>query len=391
MALEKLNIGTQSNYFLQLVASLLKNIKIKSICERVVLMRNVTKYQLKEVFLTVILFFLIFLTNILLSNVEDFPFTRLIVGVIIFLFLFSVYEISWGKKLRRYLHEPLYLIITVIYYYAIFSVLMVSFIYVTLYFKTSLTFSEVISQNIFELIPGYIRPMFFYFFIFLTLRFLLLQLKTKTLQGIAKNYLFRKPGETISDLRIFMFMDLISSTTYAERLGYSNYSRFIKDIYRELDEFVLETKGAIYQYVGDEVVVVWPFKEGIQNVNCIRFFALFEERILELKEYFLNNYGIFPQFKAGYHYGEVAIAEIGGMLRNDIAFHGDTVNTTARICAKCSELKESILISKDLIKQLSPLSKKFQYELKGTYQLKGKKLETEIFRIYDYDSLKKAV
>ena len=61
----------------------------------------------------------------------------------------------------------------------------------------------------------------------------------------------------VADNRIFMFMDLIDSTSYAEKLGYIKYSKFIIDVYKELDEYVLETKGHIYQYVGDEVVIVW--------------------------------------------------------------------------------------------------------------------------------------
>ena len=185
-------------------------------------------------------------------------------------------------------------------------------------------------------------------------------------------------------------MDLISSTSYAEKLGYSKYSSFIKDIYRELDEFVLETKGNIYQYVGDEVVIVWPLNEGIQNVNCVRFFMLFEKRIAELKVYFQSNYGIYPKFKAGFHYGEVAIAEIGGILRKDIAFHGDTVNTTARICSKCSELKEKMLFSGDLVNKLILENKEIVYESIGAYQLKGKKLVTELFKINNEDIIKKA-
>ena len=215
---------------------------------------------------------------------------------------------------------------------------------------------------------------------YLTIRFLVDQLKARTLKGIAKKFFWGKPGIPIMDTKIFMFMDLVSSTTYAEKLGYFKYSKFIRDIYKEIDEFVLATDGIIYQYVGDEVVIVWSLEDGLKNNNCLKFIHLFRERINELANYFMTQYDIIPEFKAAFHYGEVAISEIGGVLRRDIAFHGDTVNTTARICSKCRDLNEKILISGELAEQLST-DDKIEFESIGKFILKGKKFETELFRI----------
>ena len=272
---------------------------------------NIGRYQLKKVFSTIGFFLLIIMIHILLSDIEDFPLLRSIVGVIVFSLFVSLFETFLVKKLQKYLRASTLLMVSVFYYSFIFFLLLLSFIYVNLIFKDNHTLQEAFSVNILEMIPGNIQYMLFYLFIFLTIRSLMQILKMKSLPGVNKNFFWRKPNESISDTRIFMFMDLISSTSYAEKLGYSNYSRFIKDIYSEMDEYVLETKGNVYQYVGDEVVVVWTLKEGIKNLNCLRFFMLFEERMLEMKKYFFSEYGIFPKFKAGFHYGEVAIAEGG--------------------------------------------------------------------------------
>ena len=352
--------------------------------------KNVTRYQLKEIYSSIIFFMLISVINIFLGNPADFPVLRLIIGSVIFSLLVSAYEMYWSKKLEKYLRASSLLIVSIFYYSFIFFCMMLSSIYITLIFKDGFSVREAMLFNVTDLIPENFRYMLFYLFVFLTIHTLIRQLKIRTLHGVVKHFFFKKRSGPIRDTRIFMFMDLISSTSYAEKLGYSKYSSFIKDIYRELDEFVLETKGNIYQYVGDEVVIVWPLNEGIQNVNCVRFFMLFEKRIAELKVYFQSNYGIYPKFKAGFHYGEVAIAEIGGILRKDIAFHGDTVNTTARICSKCSELKEKMLFSGDLVNKLILENKEIVYESIGAYQLKGKKLVTELFKINNEDIIKKA-
>jgi len=72
-----------------------------------------------------------------------------------------------------------------------------------------------------------------------------------------------------------------------------------------------------------------------------------------------------------------------GIIKREIAYHGDVINTTARIQEQCNTFNSSLLIS-DKIK--SDLSEKthFSINFKGEIPLKGKKLPVGI-----YDVLKK--
>jgi len=65
---------------------------------------------------------------------------------------------------------------------------------------------------------------------------------------------------------------LKSSTTIAEKLGNIQYSKFLKDFFYDLTEAILLSKGEVYQYVGDEIVVTWPFSTGIKYSRCIYCF-----------------------------------------------------------------------------------------------------------------------
>ena len=58
-----------------------------------------------------------------------------------------------------------------------------------------------------------------------------------------------------------------------------------------------------------------------------------------------------PEFKAGFHFGKVTTGEIG-VIKKDIIFTIDVLNTTARIQGLCNTYKVDILISGDLIKEL---------------------------------------
>ncbi|MFA8343036.1 MAG: adenylate/guanylate cyclase domain-containing protein [Rhodothermaceae bacterium] len=341
----------------------------------------VTKYRIKEIIYTLIFFFVFFIVIITTNDFKDIAFINLLAGVTLFSIMVIFYELLLSKKIYTYLGTPYQILFGFIYTAIVFAVTAMFLVYIDLIFNKELTIDEIQKIDIYKTLPKNIYTIVFSFFMFLTIRYLLVQFRTRIIKGTVKKYIFKRIDEPVKDVRIFMFMDLISSTSYAEKLGYSKYSNFIQDIYKELDEFVLETNGDIYQYVGDEVVIVWSLKSGLKDLNALKFYYLFENRLNELREYFEKNYNVFPSFKAGYHYGEVAIAEVGGILRRDIAFHGDAVNTTARICSKCTRLKEQVLISGDLVSKFKLSIDQNNFESVGVFRLKGKKVETELFRI----------
>lgn len=83
-------------------------------------------------------------------------------------------------------------------------------------------------------------------------------------------------------------------------------------------------------------------------------------------------------FKAGIHFGEVTIGEIGA-LKREIVFTGDVLNTTARIQSLCNELGAELLISSAL-KALLPQSG-YQYRSKGEIELNGRNKNEDLFSV----------
>jgi adenylate cyclase len=177
--------------------------------------------------------------------------------------------------------------------------------------------------------------------------------------------------------KIFMFLDLKDSTTIAEALGHMKYSHFIKDFFDDL-EVVHEYGTEVYQYIGDEAVLVWDH-EAANVSNCVKAFYAFEDRLQERKEYYLSKHGYAPSFKAGVNAGEVIAVEIGD-LRRDIAYHGDTVNTAARIQGQCNDLQVSFLTSEVLLPEIEALSA-YETREKGEILLKGKQKRVAIHEI----------
>lgn len=177
--------------------------------------------------------------------------------------------------------------------------------------------------------------------------------------------------------RIFMFLDLKDSTQHAEKLGHIKYSRLIQDCFNDLG-VVIENEAEIYQYVGDEVILTWQTKNGLRNQNCINAFYSFKNQLLKKQEYYLEKYNCNPIFKAGLNEGIVTVTEVG-KYKKEIAFHGDTINTAARIQAKCNEFNQELLISENLKSKLESTS--IEFELMGNVSLKGKEKEVKIFAV----------
>lgn len=185
---------------------------------------------------------------------------------------------------------------------------------------------------------------------------------------------FYEPKE---EPRIFMFLDLQSSTTLAEQLGHERYSTMIQDCFNDLG-VVVEHATEIYQYVGDEAVLTWKLPKGLSNQNCLQAFFRFKKQIQQKASYYQERYGCVPFFKAGLHYGQVMATEIG-KFKKEIAYHGDAINTTARIQGQCNHFQEELLISEDLKKLVENPNFNFRYLDK--IHLKGKQSQIAIFGV----------
>ncbi len=198
-------------------------------------------------------------------------------------------------------------------------------------------------------------------------------------QGVLKNFLIGRYHQAREEERIFMFLDMKSATTIAEKLGHVRYYQLLNEYYADITEAIIQTSGQIYQYVGDEVVVSWKLKDGIKGNNCLRCFFTIKDIFSDRSEEYIREFGLVPGFKAGIHYGKVTTGEIG-VVKKEIIFTGDVSNTTARIQSICNAHGVDILISNDLFFKLNTGD---EYTLKEIEkcELKGKDKKVDILSI----------
>lgn len=227
--------------------------------------------------------------------------------------------------------------------------------------------------------PALVRYLFWLLVVLGTL--IVLLVNDKYGPGVFWDFLLGKYFHPKREERIFMFMDLRSSTTIAEKLGEQLYFNFLKDIFQHSTASILDAKGEIYQYVGDEIVISWKMHAGVDNANCLNCFFEIQEALRLKTSYYKKTYdGIVPEFKAGLHYGYVVAGEIG-VVKRDIVFSGDVLNTAARIQQKCNELGVNILLSNYLLDKLILQIDAFEPKRIGDMELRGKEQKVMLYTL----------
>ncbi len=195
------------------------------------------------------------------------------------------------------------------------------------------------------------------------------------------NHILGRYHNPVQEERIFMFLDIKGSTTIAEAIGDDRYHRFLNDFFYDITPSIIESKGEIYQYVGDEVVVTWAKNRGLSGANCLKCYFSARGAIEHARDRYEKKYGHVPAFKAGYHVGNVTAGLIGDIKR-DIVFNGDTVNTAARIRSECTAVKRDLLLSGQLLRQMS-FPDYLTIENMGRIKLRGREEEIELHSIME--------
>ncbi len=205
--------------------------------------------------------------------------------------------------------------------------------------------------------------------------------------GVLWNWMTGKYYTPREEELVFMFLDMKDSTTIAESLGALKFSALVRDFFRDLSAPLQESKGRVSHYIGDEAVIYWKPENAIKQAGCIAFFFAFKKSLLSRNDYYQKTYGLTPEFKAGLHIGPVVATEVGD-VKSEIVFHGDVLNTTARIESMCNELNAEFLVSKVLADRVAMPVGVSKADL-GAVHLKGKSEQVDLASFFVISSARR--
>jgi adenylate cyclase len=178
--------------------------------------------------------------------------------------------------------------------------------------------------------------------------------------------------------QLFLFIDMVSSTSHAETLGDYRFSRLIQDSFSMLADTVSDNDAEIYRYMGDAVLIHWPLDQGIKHDRCMNIYFEFCQQLKWQSHYFEQQYGFVPKFKAAAHCGQV-VAAVVGVHKQEISFFSDVLNTLARLQDQCNPLGQRMLLSGDVVHRLEQQNSQYQLTDLGPITLKGKQHPIEVF------------
>jgi adenylate cyclase len=180
--------------------------------------------------------------------------------------------------------------------------------------------------------------------------------------------------------RLFLYIDMVASTTHAESLGDYRFSRLIQDCFSLLSETITNNDAEIYRYMGDAVLIHWPLSQGIINDRCMNVYFEFSQQLNWQRRYFEEQYGFVPKFKAAAHCGQV-VAAVVGVQKQEISFFSDVINTLARLQDQCNPLGQRMLLSGALVARLENDHSEYQLTNLGPVKLKGKQHSIEVYGV----------
>ncbi|MGO8909439.1 MAG: adenylate/guanylate cyclase domain-containing protein [Bradyrhizobium sp.] len=151
------------------------------------------------------------------------------------------------------------------------------------------------------------------------------------------NFITGRYHTPVEENRFVLFVDIAGSTGLAERLGGIGIHRLLDHTFRLLTLAVVDYRGEVLNYVGDEVIVTWPERRGATDCRPLRCFAAMRDELARASSHFEHEFGVAPRIRGGLHFGPVIVGEIGDVKRA-IVFNGDVMNTAARL----EELSRSV-------------------------------------------------
>lgn len=176
-----------------------------------------------------------------------------------------------------------------------------------------------------------------------------------------------------------MFCDLRGFTSIAGRLAPTDVRDLLNVYYLRAAEVILDTRGTLMQYVGDEVFAVFgvPITPDEDHPGRALRCAAELQAIAGDIAVELADLGIPPiEYGIGVHTGEVVAAHVGDTQRRQYAVVGDAVNVGARLCslAKAGEVVVSSAV-------LDRIDHPPATESMPPVELKGVERELHLFRL----------
>lgn len=170
--------------------------------------------------------------------------------------------------------------------------------------------------------------------------------------------------------RIFIFIQITNADYVLKNNPIEIYHHFLNDVYGEISLALMHNKGFVYDYIDNQIIVYWKGTHAPLVSGILNFYNDVQAILKQREEYFRNKVNITPVLRFAVHGGSVIQAEIGE-LKTDIVFHGDVLNTAARMLDVATDKQAPLIFSSYIFDRL-PMPDTLEIASIGQIPLRGK-------------------
>jgi class 3 adenylate cyclase/hemoglobin-like flavoprotein len=181
-----------------------------------------------------------------------------------------------------------------------------------------------------------------------------------------------------------LFSDIRNFTQYSEQQLPFDVVHILNSYYTAVVECVLNNNGYLDKYLGDGIMAIFGIRgESKKDIctNAIRAAVAMTEAAEKLSRKFEKEFNMPLRTGIGIHFGKVIIGAMGHVRQKHMTVIGDTVNTACRVEAATKEVGSKILITENIVKELSGILK---LGAPMPVQLKGKSESTTLYPCHGF-------
>ena len=176
--------------------------------------------------------------------------------------------------------------------------------------------------------------------------------------------------------RIILFADIVSYSTISEKMSIENVLLILNTYFEISSRIIVNKGGEVNKFIGDGLMAYFDVKHADNAIqSCLDIME--ELRVLRQRvgddsplKFLYSGFGLAQ--------GTVIEGNMGSVFKTDYTIIGDAVNTASRLEGLTREVKRPLLLSA-LLK--GSTKKPWKFMSLGTYNLKGKEKNSEVFSI----------
>ncbi|MFP4364389.1 MAG: 7TM-DISM domain-containing protein [Spirochaetia bacterium] len=187
-------------------------------------------------------------------------------------------------------------------------------------------------------------------------------------------------GDNAERSMTVMFVDIRGFTTLSEELLPKEVFAFLNSYLERIGPLIRNNNGFIDKYIGDAVMALFP-EDVSDSLNAA---IQIQKRIKLFNEERASRGMPHVQIGIGIHTGNLLLGTIGEKERLETTVVSDAVNIASRLEGLTKHFTTPILISQQVIMNLSdPMA--YEFRFLGKVIIKGKKQSISVFDVYSGD------